>query len=276
MDVTAFLDRVDSVFDGDPLEGGRPTDPVFDAIVEQVAGYTSAHELAVLNLAARLLPADEVYLEVGTYKGRSICGAVQGVTDRTFVLSENYLEFGMLGQDARDELHGNLERHARHVDVQLLEGDCFSTLVQPGVIRRPVGVYFYDGKHTRLSHYLALGVVEPLLADEALVLVDDATWPVVQAAHADYLGDHPGWSVVRRWDAKHNGDPAWANGLHALRWQRPVDRAAGLDRKVRARRLAQVGVVGPAESVAWHALHRFPALVPIASRLYPKKSSAIA
>ena len=50
---------------------------------------------------------------------------------------------------------------------------------KPGVVPEPVGVYFYDGGHTWLAHYLALGVAEPLLADEALVLVDDASWPLV-------------------------------------------------------------------------------------------------
>lgn len=274
MDVDLFLEQVPALFDGDPMANG-PVDPRYREMAEQVAGYTSANELAVVNLAAKLLPADECYLEVGTYKGRSLCAAVMDVTDRTFYASENYLEFGMLGQEARDELHTNLTRHAAHADVRLIEGDCFRTLAQPGALRAPVGVYFYDGKHTLLAHYLALGLVEPLLADQALVLVDDATWPVVRKAHEAYLSRHTGWSVVARWDAKQTGDPLWANGLHALRYDRPADRKLGLSADTALMRHLQVSAVGPAESLAWHTLHRAPWLVPLAKKVYPKKSSQI-
>ena len=274
MDVTAFLDHVPALFDGDPMAVG-PADPAYARVVEQVAGYTSANELAVLNLAAKLLPEGEAYLEVGTFKGRSLCGAVIGVSGRTFYASENYLEFGMLGQEARDELQRNLDEHAAGVDVRLIEGDCFVTLAKPGVIQQPVGVYFYDGKHTTLAHYLALGLVEPLLADKALVLVDDATWPVVQKAHRSYLARHDGWEVVARWDATQTGDPLWANGLHALKYVRPAERRLGHSRDVSWLRRAQVGAVGPAESAAWHTLHRYPQLVPLAKKLYPKKPSRI-
>lgn len=274
MNVDSFLDQVGDLFTGDPLASG-PVDPAFAEFAEQVAGYTSANELAVLNLAARLLPPGEAYLEVGTYKGRSLCGAVLGVTDRTFYASENYLEFGMIGHEAREELRRNLAERAAGADVRLIEGDCFRTLAQPGAIQQPIGVYFYDGKHTTIAHYLALGLVEPLLADEALVLVDDATWPVVQKAHEAYFARHPGWSVVARWDARQSDDPLWANGLHALRYERPTGRALGHSRDTAWLRRLQVGAIGPVEATAWHVLHRVPQLVPIAKKLYPKKPSRI-
>src|SRR6266508_3330671 len=54
-----------------------------------------------------------------------------------------------------------------------LEVDCFRLLRRERLLEAPVGVYFYDGAHGRLPHYLALGVAEPWLADRALVVVDD-------------------------------------------------------------------------------------------------------
>ena len=277
MHLEAFLEEVEQAFGGEPQERD-PLDPRFAELASDVVGYTSAGELAVLNAAARVMPPDECYLEVGSYKGRSMCAAVQGVSDRTFYVLENYLEFGMQGQQAREELERNLEAHASHADVRLLEGNCFELLRRPGIIDRPVGVYFYDGEHTGLSHYLALGIIEPWLADEAIVLVDDATYPMVSDAHAAYIARHPQWQVLRRWDARENNDPRWANGLHALAFRRDEASARGSAEPwdVRWRRLAYRAALGPGQKAAWTAIERFPGLIPLAKRLYPsKKASSI-
>ncbi len=277
MRVEAFLEEVERAFDGDPQESD-PSDPRFAELTRSVNGYTSANELAVLNAAARVMPEDECYLEVGSYKGRSMCGAVQDVAGKTFYIIENYLEFGMQGQEAREELDRNLAAHAAHADVRLVEGNAFALLRRPGVIDRPVGVYFYDGEHTGLSHYLALGIIEPWLADEAIVLVDDATYPMVSDAHDEYISRHPQWRVERRWDAKENDDPRWANGLHALSFRRDEATARGSAEPwdVQWRRLAYRGALGPGQKAAWTAIHRFPELIPLAKRLYPsKKASSI-
>lgn len=274
MDVDAFLRHAeDDVFAGDPHDGAL-SDPAHAELVQDVAGMTTAREVAVLNLAARLLPPDECYLEVGTFKGRSICGATRGVDTGCFVAVENFVEFGMSGRAARAELEANLARHCAGKDVRLIEGDAFAVLRSGAAVDRPVGVYFYDGEHTRLSHYLALGVVEPLLADEALVLVDDATWPLVQLAHRRFLEAHPAWTIVRRWDARTNDDPEWANGLHALRFRRG-DRPRSLSPRVRCALVVQRAIVGPARRAVWRALARSRWLVPLAKRLEPKSGHAI-
>jgi predicted O-methyltransferase YrrM len=274
VNVDAFLNELSSVFEGDP-QTSDPVDPGWGALCEQVSGFTSPNELAVLQLAASLLPPEECYLEVGTFKGRSLCGAAQDNGDKRFYAVENYLEFGMLGQEARAELANNLRDHAQGVDVQLLEGDCFDVLAKPGIVDRPVGVYFYDGAHTGLAHYLALAVAEPLLADEALVLVDDASWPMVQKAHRRYLSRHDGWEVVQTWDAVMDDDPRWANGLHALRYRRPVPGPSTRSARTEAMRVFQTRLRGPATSLVWKTLHRYPRLVPAVKAVVPKKSRSV-
>lgn len=274
MDVGAFLAAADGVFDGDPMAGGRPRDPAFARIHAEVDGFTSINELPLLNLAARLLPEGECYLEVGSYKGRSTCATALGVR-QPIVVMENYLEFGMLGEQAQRELHTNLRRFASEADVRFLVGDCFRLLRRPGAVDRPIGVYFYDGEHTELAHYAALGVIEPHLADEALILIDDATWPLVQKAHRRFLARHPQWSVVRRWDAAVNDDPAWANGLHALRFQRRPGDPRRLSRDVLAALALQRALMGPARKAVWTVLHHAPWLVPLAKKLEPKSNHAI-
>lgn len=260
MDTATFFDQLPDAFTGAPATTD-PVDARWAEMATHVAGYTAPNELAVLNLAARLMPEDEAYLEVGTFKGRSICAAVQGNENKTFVAMENFMEFGMAGEQARGELMANLAEYAGCANVELLEGDCFKLMAEPGVIGRPVGVYFYDGEHTLLSHYLALAVVEPLLADEALVLIDDASWPVVQKAHRLFLKQHPGWRIVEQWDAQHADDPRWANGLHALTFTRigkHGQRSAGLSRQDEVLRRYQVTVQDRINAALWKAVGIIP------------------
>lgn len=274
MNVSAFLDEIDDLFDG-PAQTASPRDPSYLALCGDVEGMTTPNEIAVLNRAAQHLPSDEIYLEVGTYRGRSICGAVRGVEKTAFFAIENFVEFGMLGEESRTSLMGNLRKYASGKDVTLLEGDAFGLMTQSEVLTSPVGVYFYDGEHTTLAHYLALGVAEPLLADEALVLVDDASWPMVQSAHRKYIARHPGWTVERRFDAAEQDDPHWANGLHVLRYRRPAGANRTLSGDVRALLFVQRFVVGPSRKAVWKTLHRYPKLAPLAKKVNPTASSTV-
>lgn len=274
MDVTAYLQDLDQLFIGPP-QAEQPREPQHQAVCDEVEGMTTANTVAVLNLAARHLPPDEAYLEVGSFRGRSLCGAVRGVDDRTFIAIENFVEFGMMGVEARTALMSNIAQHAGGKDLTLLEGDAFRLMTDRTHFPKPVGVYFYDGEHTILAHYLALAAAEPLLADEALVLVDDATWPLVQKAHRRYLSRRRGWSVVRRFDAARQDDPYWANGLHLLRYHRtgPVSRVQALETK--ALLVAQRRLVGPARKAVWATLHKLPWLTPLAKKLNPTSSSTV-
>ena len=272
MDAAAFAAELDGLFDG-PLADGVPADPRFADVASSVPGFSTPAELAVLNLAARRLPAGEAYLEVGTFKGRSLAGTLLDAPDRPYVAVENFQEFGMLAAESRAELQAVLDKAPR--PVTLHDGDCFAVLARPGAVPEPVGVYFYDGAHTGLAHYLALGVVEPLLADEAVVLVDDASWPMVAAATRRYTDRHPGWTVLRDIRAAADHDERWANGLLVLGYRRPPGAPRTMAPDVRWRRLVQVHARGPATSLVWRVLHRVPALVPLAKKVVPKASRTV-
>jgi predicted O-methyltransferase YrrM len=273
MNIDEFLLALEGAFIGDVSNGvtadGRLTD-----LAREVPGFTTPSELAVLATAARLLPIDEVYLEVGAFKGRSICAAMLDAPNRDFVAIENFLEFGMLGQEARSELLTHVEQRGAGRALRLIDGDCFDVLCRPGLLDKKIGVYFYDGAHTGLAHWLALAVVEPLLADEALVLVDDASWPMVRQATDRYMAGRTGWEVLLDLQATQQDDPVWANGLLVLRFRR-VGAVRPLSSSVQLRRHFQVRVRGPATSLVWRALHRFPQLVPVAKRLVPRRSRSV-
>jgi hypothetical protein len=111
----------------------------------------------------------EAYLEVGSYKGLSLTGAMLGNEKFRFYAVESFREFGVDPRQSRKELVANVSRWVPLDNLTLLEGDSFRLLWKSQLIKEPVDVYFYDGIHGGVAQYLALAVVEPLLADEALV-----------------------------------------------------------------------------------------------------------
>jgi len=272
MDLDAFTAKLSDLFAGDPL-AGRPVDRRFGAVVDDVPGMATESKLALLNLAAAHLGDGEAYLEVGSFKGLSLIGAMLDNPGRRFYAVESFLEFNLDGRALREELLGNLRRWVDLDQLELLEGDCFELLRRPGVLREPVGVYFYDGAHGRLPHYLALALAEPWLADRALVVVDDASWPMVARATDRYLRAHPGYRLLFDLAARHEEDPAWWNGVKLYEFERRAARQGRPGFDVAWRLLAYDLAYRPAVRTAWRTLPRHPRLcravlkvVPMASR----------
>jgi hypothetical protein len=139
--------------------------------------------------------------------------------------------------------------------------------LQRGTVPGPVGVYFYDGAHSRLAQYLGLGLAEPVLADEALVVVDDASWPQVERSTARYVARHPGYRLLFDLRAERAEDPRWCNGVKVYAWRRPAGR-----RRARPdlawRRLVHLYLHEPALATAWRLLPRHPRLSGALKRVY--------
>jgi predicted O-methyltransferase YrrM len=288
MDLDAFSAKLRDLFAGDP-QAGNPVDPRFAAVVDDVPGMATESKLALLNLAAAQLGEGEAYLEVGSFKGLSLIGAMLDNPGRRFYAMENFLEFNLDGRALREELLANLGRWVELDRLQLLEGDCFELLRRPGILPEPVGVYFYDGAHGRLPHYLALAVAEPWLADRALVVVDDASWPMVARATDRYLRAHPGYRLLFDLAAAHEEDPVWWNGVRLYGFEhRPAAVgprrpgrgrvAGGPDRPsfdVAWRLLAYDLVYRPAVRVAWRTLPRHPRLCSAVLKVVPTSSRRV-
>src|SRR5918993_1704638 len=139
MDLEAFQAALPGLFDGD-VRADHPVDRRFRAVLADVPGMATENKLALLNLAAAHLEPGEAYLEVGSFKGLSLIGAMLGNQGRRFYAIESFLEFNLDGDRARPELEANLARWVELDQVRLLEGDCFRLLRTGGRLEEPVGV----------------------------------------------------------------------------------------------------------------------------------------
>jgi predicted O-methyltransferase YrrM len=266
VDTAAFAARLPDCFPGGDPYAPAPLDRRFAPVVAAVDGMSTEHTLTLLNLAAGLLPAGEGYLEVGSYRGRSVVGAALGQKHDRFTAVENFREFGLDPAQSERLLRTALLDWDVADRVRLLRGDAFRLLTR-GAIAGPVGVYFYDGAHSRLAQHLGLGLAEPVLADEALVVVDDASWPQVERATERYVARHPGYELLFDLRASRAEDPRWCNGVKVYAWRRPPGRR-GPRPDLAWRRPAHLYVQEPALTAAWNWLPRHPRVSAVLKRLY--------
>jgi hypothetical protein len=111
---------------------------------------------------------DARYLEIGTWKGSSVCSAMCNNKAKVICI-DNWSEFG----GPKSEFLDNFEKYKGENDATFIESDCY----QVDVSALPkFNIYMYDGNHTNESHYKALLHYYECLDDVFIFIVDDWNW----------------------------------------------------------------------------------------------------
>jgi predicted O-methyltransferase YrrM len=213
VDAERFLRELPGLFDDFP-GSETPRDPMFADLLERVSGIAKPNNLALLNLAARCLEPGESYVEVGTYHGTSLIAALLG-NDADVVGIDNF----SLGDGTRRTLERNLEGYGLAGRPTIVEGDAFELVPGGALDGRRVGVYYYDNGHAYEQQLEGLRMVEPWLAERALLIVDDSDWERVARATRDYLAAQPRARLALEIDGKDRGQPWWWEGMQLLTWR---------------------------------------------------------
>jgi hypothetical protein len=108
---------------------------------------------------------DSRYLEIGTWKGSSVCSAMCNNKAKV-VCIDNWSEYG----NPKHEFLYNFERFKGENDARFIESDCFNVDVST---LPKFNIYMYDGNHTFDSHYKALSHFYDCLDDVFIFIVDD-------------------------------------------------------------------------------------------------------
>jgi hypothetical protein len=197
-----FLERVEQ------LDGSA-----FRDVLDAIPGLAAEQNLALVNLAVACLEPGETYVEVGTLRGTSLVAAMRGNEDKDVVAIDSWQMPG----GGRDVVEANLVRFGLPTPT-LIEGDAFE-LLRGGALRgKRVGVYYWDAAHGYQEQLEGLRLVEPYLAERALLVVDDTDWTQVRRATADYLAGQPRATLVFEARGDEHGHPEWWKGVQALAW----------------------------------------------------------
>jgi hypothetical protein len=164
-----------------------------------------------------LLNKDEArYLEIGTWKGSSVCSAMYK-NHATVVCIDNWSEFN----GPKLEFLQNFNKYKGDNNAIFIENDCFKV----DISQLPLfNIYMYDGNHTNDSHYNALVHYYHCLDDMFVFIVDDWNWKGVRDGTIDSFNklnlrvlfekeirtttddQHPPWGSIAQKE--------WHNGIY--------------------------------------------------------------
>lgn len=229
MDVRSFCERFEKFFPRHEIE--RPSVILEDTFIRSsldtcpdVPGMASLKKLKLLNLAFACLPEAEGYLEVGTYRGKSLISAMLGNPTRSVFACDNFSLF--TETNSLPELKANLTRYDLLKQVIIFDQD-FTTMMDRAHVPVPIGCYFNDGAHDERSQYEGIKLAEPLLADDALVIVDDWRLAADSGSYAKAGTERAiressnTWTELYTLPARYNGDHAmWWNGVGVFAFHR--------------------------------------------------------
>jgi protein O-GlcNAc transferase len=160
------------------------------------------------------VPEEESYVEVGTFRGTSLISALRENDGLDAVAIDDF----SFRDGSREQLDANLERFGLGGRPTVLEGDFEEVLRGDALAGRRVGVYYYDAGHTYEQQLAGLRLIEPHLADEALLIVDDSDWERVDRADRDYLASQPRARLLFDIPGDEKGFPHWWKGVHVIAW----------------------------------------------------------
>jgi predicted O-methyltransferase YrrM len=210
MDATRFIAELPKRFDDFP-RSDRPRGRRFDDIIAAVTNLSTENTLAMLNCAAGLLAPEETYLEVGSYMGASLIGAMRGNDDTAFLAIDDF------GWATRRQLDANLTRFGSTA-ATIVDGDAFEVLESDLLDRLRIGVLFWDADHSHAGQLRGLRDVEPRLAADALVICDNADQPSVSGAIDDWLAEQPRAQLILDIAGRRRGQAWWHDGIRVMRW----------------------------------------------------------
>jgi hypothetical protein len=225
----------------------RPRSGRWDQVLHRVRGMTTPCVLQLLNAAVGCLEGDEVYAEVGCFQGASLIGALLDHHGRVAYAVDNFALFDPDGSN-RARLRANLAAFDLEGRVRFHDQDFGEFLWRQRGRGPRIGVYYYDGAHDYRSQLLGLLLAVPLLAERALVVVDDANWACVKQATWDFLALRPECRPLWELATPGNCHPTFWNGVYVLAWD--ADNPADTD-WVAVQAEAQPALLGSLDALQW-------------------------
>ena len=189
----------------------------FDSCFD-IQGMCSIKKQMLLKIAASCINENEGYLEIGTYSGKSLISAMQSGSSASFYACDDFSE-QITTENTQEILMNNLSRYGFSEKVHFFNGD-FRRFMNNKFITVPISVYFYDGAHDLESQYDGIKYIEPLLADKAIVIIDDWRFGPDSTSYAKkgtelaVSESNRSWELLYDLPSRFNGDLGmWWNGV---------------------------------------------------------------
>lgn len=180
----------------------------------------------LLNSACRCLEAGEIYLEIGSYRGSTLIGALLGNDARAIAVDDRSEPAHADGLDDQVEFDKNIAKFGMRERVESVQTTYQEFYLSPNEFQGPVGVLFLDGfSQSPQETYQMIQGALPLLAKRALIVLDDMNMEKMHTGVYSFVEDHadsarllldlrtPELMMTPKY-------PTWWNGTGVIAWQR--------------------------------------------------------
>ena len=156
-----YINHVETAFQNAENKISKITDEIIN--MDGMTGTKTRH------FYNNLLNMDDArYLEIGTWKGSSVCSAMCG-NRATVTCIDNWSEFG----GPKSDFLINFEKYKGENNANFIEDNCYNVDIS---VLSKFNIYMYDGNHSNDSHYNALLHYYNCLDDIFIFIVDDWNW----------------------------------------------------------------------------------------------------
>lgn len=160
---------------------------------------------------------DARYLEIGTWRGSSVCSAMCNNKAKVLCI-DNWSEFN--DDVSKTEFFDNFEKFKGANDATFIENDCFRVDVSA---LPKFNIFMYDGNHSEECQYMALKHYYRCLDDVFIFIVDDWNWEAVRTGTLRSIRDlnltvvwEKDIRVIWNDDDWKNARETWWNGMYVV------------------------------------------------------------
>lgn len=183
-----------------------------------ISGLTSSRVQTLLNSLASKCGS---YLEVGTYLGATAAAVLYNNPIKAYLIDKWEEQIQPARDDFQTEANSydtfinNISPYVKTSDVKVFKEDMLN--VNLNEIDSKIDMFMYDGPHDAKSTADAIKYYWPILADEAILVFDDANWETVAQGVKEGLDEVEARVVYEKLILNSEENPReWWNGLYIL------------------------------------------------------------
>lgn len=187
-------------------------------VMLDIPGLTSPRVQSLLNNIAQGV---DTYLEVGSSLGSTMSSVLYNnlisayAVDSWVQTIQPKNDIFELPENTQENFFKNVEPYVKDNSLKVINKEMFN--VQPEDIEEPIKFFFYDGDHDPERTEKALKHFYPMLADECVIVMDDANWTSVVQATDNAFKDLGAELLYSKLMLNSEENPnEWWNGLYVL------------------------------------------------------------
>ena len=212
-----------------------PLTEIYNEINHQIAANSSTSIMQLLNWALQCMSEEEVFCQIDGITASDVIGALINNPQIAYLVAQP--TNNQQQSEALFELTSAVSLYNLDEQIILTEqpaAEFFGELRQISPETK-IGVYVYAGAHDYRAQLLALQLVKPLLAPQALIIAFGSKYSTVQQAHWDFLATTPQAQLLLELPATVHS--TWGEGVQIFSWDIEQDHSydgSGLIRNIRS------------------------------------------